>query len=177
MTSLSTIEVAEETADQPNERQAGPSPGPDGDKIPRWQRWEILYAVSSVDAYARQLDHFEIELGAAGGGRKNVDYAAGFTAASPQVREAPGTEDERLYMTWRDGPLKKFDRTLLERAGIAVERRILLQFYSAKLEAVLADLEHEHAGDRPVQQIRKTVFSTRAAGDGYEFFIKDQQYR
>jgi hypothetical protein len=48
----------------------GPGPLGDGsdDVIPPWERWEIRFSTSGVDAYARQLDFFKIELGAAGGG-------------------------------------------------------------------------------------------------------------
>jgi hypothetical protein len=164
---------------QEDGRQVGPLSGnDDSDEISRWERWEIRYAADSIDAYAKQLDHFGIELGAAGGGRKNVDYASGFTAPSPMVRDAPGIEDIRLYMTWRNGPLKKFDSTLLQRAGISVDRRILLQFYPAKIEEMLANLEAEHAGVRPIEGILKTIFGIRSStDDGYEFFVKGQKYR
>ena len=53
-------------------------PGPLGEGeniIPRSERWEIRYNSNSIEAYAQQLDFFEIELGAVGG-TKTVDYAS-----------------------------------------------------------------------------------------------------
>ena len=53
-------------------RLPGPGTG-DSDAIPRWQRWEILFAASNLDVYARQLDFFRIELAAVGGGQRTID--------------------------------------------------------------------------------------------------------
>lgn len=77
-------------------------PGPlgEGDNIiPRWERWEIRFESSSETAYARQLDAFKIELGAAGGGKKNVDYARNLSKGKPDVYSGPGDKEQRLYMT------------------------------------------------------------------------------
>ncbi len=60
-------------------------PGPLGEGeniIPRSERWEIRYNSNSLDAYAKQLDFFKIELGAVGG-KKTVDYAARLANPSP----------------------------------------------------------------------------------------------
>ena len=53
-------------------------------------------------------------------------------------------------MPWRSGSAQKLDRILLERAGIGIKNRLVLQFYSEELEAQLAQLEMKHAAGRPV---------------------------
>jgi len=155
-------------------------PGPlgEGDNIiPRWERWEIRFESSNIDAYARQLDFFKIELGAAGGGKKNIDYASNLSG-SPQTRTGPGDAEKRLYMTWRSGStLQQFDRQLLQRAGVNPANRLLLQFYPEEVEDRLAWIEKENAQGKTVQEYFKTVFEVRPRGTGWEFFVADQRFR
>lgn len=160
-------------------------PGPlgEGDNIiPRWDRWEIRFESASVRAYATQLDFFKIELGAAGGGKKNVDYARNLVKSSPDKRSAPGDKEQRLYMTWRGGNLEKFDRQLLQRAGIDTGRgRLLMQFYPEEVEDRLAWIEMENAQNqsppKTVQEFLKTVFAVKKIRGGYEFVVDSQRFR
>ncbi len=157
-------------------------PGPlgEGDNIiPRWERWEIRFESSSVAAYARQLDSFKIELGAAGGGKKNVDYAFNLTKARPDTRSGPGDKEKRLYMTWRGGDLQKFDRELLTKAGINVNNRLLMQFYPEEVEDRLAWIEQEHAQkqSKVVQEYLKTVFAVQPRGNAWEFVVTEMRFR
>ena len=60
-------------------------PGPLGEGeniIPRWERWEVRWSATSLAGYARQLDHFKIELGAVGG-TSQVDYALNLSKPHP----------------------------------------------------------------------------------------------
>lgn len=155
-------------------------PGPEGEGdniIPRWERWEIRFESSSLAAYARQLDFFKIELGAAGGGKKNIDYAYDLST-SPKTRSGPGDAEKRLYMTWRGGStLQQFDQQLLQRAGVNTTNRLLLQFYPEEVEDRLAWIERENAQGRSVQEFFRTVFEVRARGNGWEFFVAEQRFR
>ncbi len=158
-------------------RQSGP--GGDGeDIIPRWERWQIRYASDNINKYAQQLDFFGIELGAAGGGREELDYASNFAGAI-KTRTGSGEAEKRLYMTWTKGELQAMDRALLQRAGIPVDRRVTLQFYPPETENQLAVIEKERydAEGKTVKDVRKTIFGVRAAGAGYEFFVMDLYYR
>ena len=163
------------------EEQRGDSrpPGPLGegdDIIPRWERWEIRWASTSVEAYARQLDFFEIELAALGGGLA-IDYATNLTKARPDRRSGTPKQETRLYMTWSNGTLVDFDRTLLGRAGIVIARRELMQFYPEQIENRLAMLELQNADGRTAKDFLRTVFEVRPRGRGYEFVVTDQTFR
>jgi len=144
--------------------------------VPRWQRWEVRFTATSLEAYAQQLQSFNIELAAAGGGRKQIDYATGFGNPKPTTRSGSGTDEKRLYMSYRRGQLKEFDRQLLRKAGIPTEGRTLLQFYPPNLENVLATLEQRAARGRLLKDIRKTVFVVKKSGGSYKFAVIDQQY-
>lgn len=159
-------------------------PGPLGEGeniVPRGERWKIMYNAGSLEAYARQLDFFGIELGVIGGGEEEVDYARNLSKSTPDTRTGPGGESEnRLYMLWTSGALRGFDQRLLRAAGIPTERRIVVQFYPQSVENQLARIELQYAkenGKNSVKQIKKTVFGVRPDGSGFEYFVQSQRYR
>jgi hypothetical protein len=159
-------------------RAAGP--GGEGNVIPRWMRWDVRFASKGVNAYAQQLDFFGIELAAVGGGKPLVDYASGFSKPQPVHRTGKGGNEQRLYMSWREGILQEFDRQLLARAGVETQGRILLQFYPKPVEdqlALLEQLEMRKAGKTSLDEIRKTVFGVRRDGSKFNLYIVQQEYR
>jgi hypothetical protein len=154
-------------------------PGPEGEGenvIPPWDRWEIRYAADDIAEYARQLDFFEIELGAAGG-RKMVDYAFNLSSNPPATRQGSGKEEKRVYLTWRTGQLREFDMQLLSSAGIPTSGRIIMQFIPPPVYDELHRLEFENSGSRTPQEWLKTIFGVRKNGAGYEYYIIEQLFR
>lgn len=157
-----------------------PGPMGEGDNlIPRWERWEIRFEASSISTYARQLDFFKIELGAVGGGKKNVDYAFNLSKGRPDAKNGPGNEDQRLHFTWRGGTLQQFDRQLLGKAGIQTGGRTVLQFYHPDTENDLAHLEKDNADrlGKTLPEYLKTVFVVEADGSDWKFTILEQRFR
>lgn len=156
-------------------------PGPLGegssDVVPRWERWQVRFASADLEAYARQLDFFQIELAAIGGGRDTVDYAAKLSQPQPLRRSGPSASEKRLYMTWRSGELVEADKSLLAKAGIDTVGRVVLQLYPPETEALLAGLEQKQAGNRNLKDIKRTVFGIRGGAGKYEFFVIAQDYR
>ncbi len=160
-------------------------PGPEGegsdDVVPPWDRWEIRFSTSGVSAYARQLDFFKIELGAAGGGSPVVEYASNLASGTPRKRTGKPEEEKRLYMSYRntDSRLAAFDKQLLTKAGIGTQRRLVLQFYPQEIERLLMTIEAstpEARGHKP-QEFLKTIFGIRETRSGYEFFVIEQYFR
>lgn len=157
-------------------RQAGPG-GEGQNIIPRWERWQIKYNTTSIDAYAEQLDFFKVELGAAGGGRTRVDYARELGRPRPQTRDGTGDQEKRLYFSWKSGKLKEYDRRLLTKAGIPTARRVIMQFIPKSLENQMAGLERAAAKGKDVTEFKRTVFGVRGKGSGYEFYVVSMQFR
>ncbi len=161
-------------------RQSGP--GGEGDNIiPRWERWQIKYNTSTINAYADQLDFFKIELGAAGGGLPKVDYAINLRAARPRSRKGSGDEEKRLYFSWKTGKLKAYDKRLLTKANIKTARRVIMQFIPKDLENRMAGMERakfrKDKGITDITMFKQTVFGVRAAGRGHEFYVISIQDR
>ena len=168
-------------------------PGPLGDGvpvIPPWERWELKYVTTTVDAYAAQLDQFGIELGALGGGFPLVDYARDFTKGVKR-RQGRGKDEKRIYFTSAGGNLERYDRILLQRAGVPVSGRIVCQFIPKELEQRLLNLELRYATKKDdisdivrkgehikvFLTIAKTIFGVKRQGGRYQFYVIAQQYR
>lgn len=160
-------------------------PGPLGegvtDVIPPWERWEIRFSTTGIDVYARQLDFFKIELGAAGGGLPQVDYAYNL-ARGPDKKSGNPEDEKRIYMSWQKGggQMAVFDRQLIQRANIKTDRRMILQFYPKETERLLYSLEvaaAREAGHTDPREFLKTIFGVRTTRRGYEFHVIDQYFR
>lgn len=155
----------------------------DSNAIPRYDRWQLKFTAWNQRDYAAQLDFFDIELAAIGGGLKTVDYASGFTGET-QKRSDTGENEKRLYFAWRnDSPLAEYERRLMSKIGIAVEDRIIVKFLSEDLERLLAKLEMINANRLQGREVKareflSTTFECRRTEAGeYEWVVVDQKLR
>ncbi len=148
----------------------GEGPG-QGGGVARGLRWKIRFDQTSQSMYARQLDFFKIELAAIKSGR--VNYASGFTQASPARRSAlAGDQEKRLFFTWEGGTMKKYDTALLQKAGVnTAGADVVVQFFPPDVENQLALLEKQRLGTRDARTVRRTVFGIRPAGNGFQFYV------
>jgi hypothetical protein len=153
----------------------GNNPQGSGGKPGRLRRWEIQFVEeNTINTYAQQLDYFKIELGVLMPGDKVV-YAYNLSNTVPNQRTGPVDAEKRYYLTWRRGELEQADRELLGRAGIKPEGRPILKFLPPDIEATLAQLERQRAGNE-VKNVRKTRFAIRKEGNGYSFHVLEQTY-
>ena len=141
--------------------------------FPREERWYVEYGDrQSLDQYARILDFFGVEIGVLAQGK--ITFVSQFSAAQPQRREVTsGAGEKRLYMTWQGGNRRLADLQLLRQAGIDAGTGTLFHFYPPAVEQRLLQLEFEFAKRKP-EQVRRTYFSVRPAGKGFEFFVTRQ---
>ena len=161
-------------------RPPGP-PGEGEDIIPRFERWQLNYTASNKNAYAKQLDAFDIELGAFGGGAKGIDTASNLSS-SPRKKHNPDPPSEkRLYFSWKTStPLIQYDRQLLQQAGIGLSGRNIVRFIPPDTENLLANIEKTYCEGKGFvfpNQIAKTIFECKSEGAGYKWEVIDQRYR
>lgn len=144
--------------------------------VPREQRWYVSYNDrETLEEYGKQLDFFHIELGTLTPDGRLV-YLSRLSAQTPTSRAVnSGKNEPRLYMTWQGGARKKADLQLFQKAGIDVGKGAMLQFYPPDVEKILSRLELEFK-KRPLNEIRRTYFSTRPLDNGYEFYVTQQAY-
>ena len=151
-------------------RQADvPRPPPD-----RHQRWEIRFAAgTSVEAYARQLDFFKIELGVIGG-QEQVTYLTNLSNPKPTSRTGNAADDRRLYLIWQRGAIQEVDEQIAARAGVKTGGKVIAHFLPKEVEDDMARLEETYAKQLKITKIGKTVFSITASGqDSYRFSVAD----
>lgn len=163
--------IAQKAAQLPDDDDTAPP------SASRANRWEIRFPSDNTpDAYAKQLDALGIELGVVGDG-PTIHYASRFTDPKPSHRDGPAAAESRVYMTWLAGHLRDLDTTLLGKAGVSVGDHLTAQFYPEALENHLAELELQFAGKQhKPEEISRTVFELRAADNGYELVVVEQEY-
>lgn len=149
----------------------------------RFERWELKFSARDKRSYARQLDYFQIELAAIGGGHPTIDYASSL-AGAPSHRSGTGENESRLYFMYRNqNALHQYDRVLLKAAGVETEGRVFLKFIPEATEEQLAKAEAAYFREKrsrefDAAQIAKTVFECRTGTDGqsYEWVVVAQFY-
>ena len=134
-------------------------------------------SATNLDAYARQLDFFGVELGVAGGGDPNVRYVSKLASRNPTVRVGDPREEQRLRFLHRSGKLREADRSLVSKAGVDPTGKVVFQFYTPAAYQTLLGLENAKMGSRRIAEVRKTIFGVREVDGRYEFFVIAQEYR
>lgn len=147
--------------------------GPGDGGVRREDRWSIQYKTGqTAEEYARQLDAFGVELAIVSGNQ--LIYAANFSEPRPTTRRGTGADDKRLFFVWRGQGRKESDLALLSKAGLEVGEGVIFQFYPAKVEATLEQLEVRYKGRQPAE-IRSTRFGVAQAGASYAFEVLSQE--
>jgi hypothetical protein len=143
----------------------------------REQRWRIMFYLSDLATYAKQLDFFKIELGALFKDGRLV-FIKNMSAATPLSRVVfTGKAEDRLYMKWRAGTRRDADVALFRKAGIPdADDATILHFYGPETEQLLARTEVAYRNHKSAK-IRSTYFTVEEDGAGYKFVVKSQSYR
>jgi len=141
------------------------------------QRWLVHFSLVGEEAYAKQLDFFEIELGAIERKLPIVKYARNLSLPHPVIREGQRTAESRNYFVHASGgQLTQMSQALLNRAGIKTENCYLAQFFSTGLCEQLLAVEEVGLKSRSLDDVRKTVFAIRHKGDGYEIYVERYEF-
>ena len=142
----------------------------------RHERWEIRFAAgTSVEAYARQLDFFKIELGVIGG-QQQVTYLSNLSNPKPTSRAGSATDDRRLYLIWQRGAIREVDEQIATRAGVTASGKVIAHFLPKDVEDELSRLEDARARQLNIARVEKTIFGIAPSGqDSFRFSILDMQ--
>ncbi len=136
--------------------------------------WEIVFPDDTTpEEYARQLDHFKIEIAALSDDGR-VEYISRVADRKPLKHVGKRDDDPRRYLGWKSGKLHAIDRRLLGKAGISSNGKELTHFFPAETQALMEQLERAY-GKREAREIRRTRFEIRPlSGGGYEFAVIEQ---
>jgi hypothetical protein len=145
---------------------------------PGWPRhWEVNFAKNTIEAYAAQLDFFEIELGVLMPDNKII-YVFHLKQPRPDTRVVsnPAASEKRYYLTWTRGEMQQADRELLSRAGVDPEDHLILKFLPRKVERDLMNKERAYNNVTP-KEIRLTRFGVQTDGAGFQFIVIEQSLK
>jgi hypothetical protein len=147
-----------------------------GSPPPPARRWEVLFSKNTLEAYAKQLDFFKIELAVLLPDNKII-YAYNLAKPKPDTRTgASPASENRYYLTWRSGEMQQADRDLLARAGVDVGEGLIVTFLPPRVEERLAELESSYART-DAKRIQRTRFGVRPEGAGFAFFVLEQSLK
>lgn len=158
-------------------RAKGPGGGGTADALPEQDRWEINYSTTSVNAYAQQLDFFNIELGAVHRTKSEIYYASKLSQAKPERRSGFRDEEGRIYFSHLNKQLRQYDQTLLEKASIDTTDKLIVQFYPPATHQMLLNVERTALGGKPWETLRKTVFGVTGSGGSFQYEVIRQEFR
>ena len=151
--------------------------GGNGSGIRPWDRWNIEYNSSDLQAYASQLTYFGIEIGVVSANTPRIDVISNLNT-NPLARVTTRREEKRVYFTHVSPKLQRWDAKLVERAGVDnLTGRFVVQFYPREITTRLATLEADYAASQGLQlaEIRRTQFMVRESGNGYEYYVESMQ--
>ena len=131
-----------------------------------------------MEEYARQLDFFKIEMGVLFIGDKSMTVLSNLSNSRPTKKTitAASIGKDKIHFNWSGGSRKEADLKLLEKAGVSnAAAGMIFHFYPRETQAKLIQKEKAYRG-RPANKIRRTYFSVKRAGSGYEFQVTRQSY-
>ena len=145
--------------------------------VPSEQRWFVKFDDGALSVYAKQLDFFQIEVGAFfAPPTKKIVYLSKLANAKPTVREVSSGADNRLHMTHQGVGRQKADKALFAKAGVNVDgAAMLLHFYPKGAEQKLIASEVGYR-NKKASEIRRTYFKVTPDGGGYKFSVTSQSY-
>jgi hypothetical protein len=142
----------------------------------RPQRWTLRFTkAQTLETYARQLDHFKIELGIILP-NDTVVYLSNFAAGIPTKREGPRAQEKRYFFVWRGGDLKDADLEFFRRARVSTESGTIFMFIPLDREQELLGLEKAFKG-KPISEISRTTFGVLSEGGGFKFNVIEQRLK
>lgn len=144
----------------------------------QYKRWQLEYAVETIDDYAKMLDHFQVELAGAASELDDVLYLKNMTAEA-ESRVGKKRDERRIYFCHAIPKLREWDLQLLQRVhGENVGDRIPLHFFPIDVINRLYQLESGRiqADGREIRDITKTRFLAVQKSDGYEFELVEIEY-
>ena len=156
-------------------------PGPfQDDVVPEWERWRIKFQADSEEEYLAMLDSLNIHLGAVHQISNKIYFLANLTDDEPDLSEGTRQDEkgQRLYFRNVTDPMKRWERQQMTSAGVDLENYIVVQFYSEKLRAKLAETEKSVIDEtKSLAEIKQTTFVCHQTDDGYEFRVNEIKYR
>ena len=109
-----------------------------------------------------------------------IVYAFKLSAGTPATRRgtrAQYNSSGGFLFFQQIAALKKYDESLLKKAGVALGGRRYGWDLPTDARRALYAAEQEKRGGRPVEDVARTVFGVQPDGGGYKFTVLDITYK
>ena len=153
-----------------------PGIGPTG--TPKYKRWSILFEAEDIDAYAKQLAFFKIDVAAIHRTKNNIWRVHQSDGVSKVIESNRQQENKTLRFSHKRQRLRDWDKEICRRSGVDISNVITSQFYpeaTTKIMAIIESAEVKDAG-RKLDEVRKTTFRIVPDGDGFLFEVVELQF-
>ena len=149
------------------------------DDIPEHKRWTVEYESESIELYARQLDFFQIYLGAFSLNSNDIVVVRQLTDGGKLQMSDRKEQSKILRFEHRKPRMRRWDQILVKRAGVDLEGRRTVQFYPTETRSLLRAAEARHLSSvgRSLDEVRRTIFRLEPVGSGFEFKVRDMLFR
>ncbi len=159
-------------------RDGGPGTGK-GDVIPEHKRWKIEYESESIELYAKQLDHFNIILGAFSLNSNDIALVRNMSKGSQVEMSDRKKESKTLRFEHEKPRMRRWDQNLISAAGVDLSGRRTVQFYPMSTRMILREVEGRHLQSigRTLNEVRRTFFKVEPVGGGFEYKVREMLFR
>lgn len=150
---------------------------PPHDKLPA-QRWQITFAVDTIDGYAELLDRLGVELAGVERAGDEVVYVKDFTGEL-NIRVGQKRSERRIYFSHSLEQLRRWDLDLLRQANVErVDERLPLHFYPVDAINRMYLLENRrlHQDGKMSQFAKTTTFRVVPTSAGYDIELDGIEY-
>ena len=159
-------------------RDGGPGTG-SGDVIPEHKRWKIEYESESIELYAKQLDHFNIYLGAFSLNSNDIALVRNVSRGGQVEMSDRKRQSKTLRFEHQKPRMRRWDQNMCKAAGVDLSGRRTVQFYPMETRITLRTVEQQHLTSigRSLNEVRRTIFKVEAVGGGFEYKVRDMLFR
>ncbi len=158
-------------------REGGPGNG--GGGVPEHKRWIIQYESDSIDTYAKQLSHFNIDIGVVDNLPNKIVRIHDPGGSVTVIQSTRESEAKTLRFIHKKPSLQRWDKTLATRQNVSLEDATTCQFYPelTRQKIRLVEALALQAAGKTLIEVRNTTLKVEPEGDGFVFKVVDILYR
>ena len=159
-------------------REGGPGTG-NANIVPEHKRWQIEYESDDIDTYARQIDFFNLTLGAVALSSNEIILVNNVSGGATSRQSSRREMGSWLRFEHQKARMRRWDGTLAKRAGVSLDDRIMVQFYPEETRQIIRVVEAQYLQEagRQLEEVRRTILKVEASGNGFQFVVTDMLFR
>ena len=142
-------------------------------------RWIIRYESDGIEAYARQLSYFRIDIGVIHKFNGLVWRVRDPAGQPTKILSSKTAEANSLMFGHRKQQMVRWDQSLAARQQIPLDNTVTVQFYPESTQELIRQAEAEALKrvGKSVVDLKNTIFKIEPSGDGFVFRVVELLFR